>query len=128
MRKLGYGLLITTGLLFGPLAGAQGNRQTPAPERETNTPAQQQSSCPCGMMGGGTMGHGMGGAGMHCPMRGMADVQVEETRTGAILRLTAKDPSQVSEVQRMAEGMQRCMSGSGTPQQGQPSSPGQQQR
>ncbi|RKH88609.1 hypothetical protein D7Y21_13965 [Corallococcus sp. AB045] len=128
MRKLGYGLIITTGLLFGPLAGAQGTGQTPNPERQTNTPAQQQSSCPCGMMGGGMMGHGMGGAGMSCPMHGMADVKVEETRTGAILRLTAKNPDQVSEVQRMAEGMQRCMSGSGTPQQGQPSSPGQQQR
>ncbi|QAT84942.1 hypothetical protein EJ065_3380 [Corallococcus coralloides] len=123
MRKLGYGLLITTGLLFGPLAGAQGTGQAPDPERQTNAPAQQQASCPCGMMG-----HGMGGAGMSCPMRGMADVKVEQTRTGALLRLDAKNPDQVSEVQRMAEKMQRCMSGSGTPQQGQPSSPGQQQR
>ncbi|TNV59018.1 hypothetical protein FH620_27160 [Corallococcus exiguus] len=63
----------------------------------------------------------MGGAGMHCPMHGMADVKVEQTRTGALLRLTAKNPGQVEEVQRMAEGMQRCMSGSGTPQQGHPS-------
>ncbi|NOK19720.1 hypothetical protein [Corallococcus carmarthensis] len=128
MRKLGYGLLITTGLLFGPLAGAQDTHQTPSPERQTNAPAQQQSGCPCGMMGSGMMGHGMGGAGMSCPMHGMADVKVEQTQTGAILRLTAKNPGQVAEVQRMAEGMQRCMSASGTPQQGQPSSPGQQQR
>ncbi|WP_375744471.1 hypothetical protein NR800_06570 [Corallococcus interemptor] len=120
MRKLGYGLLVTTGLLFGPLAGAQG---TPTPGRPTNAPAQQQTGCPCGMMG-----HGMGGAGMSCPMRGKADVKVEQTPTGAVLRLTAKDPGQVDDVQRMAERMQRCMSGSGTPQQGQPSSPGQQQR
>ncbi|GMU06569.1 hypothetical protein ASNO1_28220 [Corallococcus caeni] len=76
------------------------------------------------MMGSGMMGHGMGGAGMNCPMRGMADVKVEQTPTGALLRLTAKNPGQVEEVQRMAEGMQRCMSGSGTPRQGQPSSPG----
>ncbi|NOJ79054.1 hypothetical protein [Myxococcus xanthus] len=80
------------------------------------------------MMGSGKMGQGMGGAGMGCPMHGMADVQIEQTQTGAILRLTAKNPNQVEDVQRMAEGMQRCMSGSGAPQQGQPASPRQQQR
>jgi hypothetical protein len=123
MRKLGYSLVITTGLLFGTITGAQGTSQTPDMARQTNAPAQPQSGCSCGMMG-----HGMGGAGMHCPMHGMADVKVEETPTGAVLRLTAKNPGQVSEVQRMAEGMQRCMSGSGTPPQGQPPSSGQQQR
>lgn len=111
MRKLGYGLLITTGLLIGPLAGAQGTSQTPNTERPTNAPAQQPSGCSCGMMG-----HATGGAGMHCPMHGMADVKVEDTPTGAILRLTAKNPNQVDEVQRMAQGMQRCMSGTSTQQ------------
>lgn len=70
----------------------------------------------------------MGGAGMNCPMHGMADVKVEQTPTGAVLRLTSKNPGQVEDVQRMAQGMQRCMSGSGAPQQGQSSTPGQQQR
>ena len=48
---------------------------------------------------------------MTCPMHGMADVKVEQTPTGAVLRLTAKDPAQVSEVQRMAqrmEGLRLC--------------------
>ncbi|WP_434345665.1 hypothetical protein ACN6A1_27330 [Myxococcus virescens] len=130
MRNFGYGLLITTGMLFGPLAGAQGTSQAPKAERQTDASAQQQSGCPCemmggGMMGGGMMGQGMGGAGMNCSMRGRADVKVEQTPTGAILRLTAKNAGQVEEVQRMAQGMQRCMSGSGTQQQGQPASPGQ---
>ncbi|GEL73381.1 hypothetical protein [Myxococcus virescens] len=61
-------------------------------------------------------------------MRGMADVQMEQTQEGATLHFTAKNPSQVEDVQRMVEGMQRCMSGSGASQQGHPASPRQQQR
>ncbi|HEX5748841.1 MAG TPA: hypothetical protein VFZ09_21550 [Archangium sp.] len=124
MRKLGYGLLITTGLLIGPLAGAQGTGQAPDPR----TDAQQHPCCPHGMMGGGRMGPGMGGAGMSCPLRAMADVKVEQTPTGAVLRFTAKDPAQVAEVQSMVQGMLHCMSGSGTGQQGQQPAPGQQRR
>lgn len=60
---------------------------------------------------GGKMGHHMGGAGMHCPMAGMADVKVEQTPTGAILRLTAKSPDQVAEVQQHAQMMASCMGG-----------------
>ncbi|WP_140797070.1 hypothetical protein [Myxococcus xanthus] len=128
MRKLGYGLLVTTGLLIGTLAEAQGTSQPPSAGRQADDSTRQQPSCACGMMGSGMMGQGMGGAGMNCPMRGMADVQMEQTQEGATLHLTAKNPSQVEDVQRMAERMQRCMSGSGAPQQGQPASPRQQQR
>lgn len=128
MRKLGYGLLVTTGLLIGTLAEAQGASQPPSAGRQADDSTRQQPGCACGMTGSGMMAHGMGGAGMNCPMRGMADVQVEQTQEGATLHLTAKNPSQVEDVQRMAEGMQRCMSGSGAPQQGQPASPRHQQR
>lgn len=62
-------------------------------------------------MQGGMMSHDMGGAGMSCPMAGMADVKVEQTPTGAILRLTAKSPDQVSKVQQHARMMENCMSG-----------------
>lgn len=71
--------------------------------------------CPCheggpGMMGGKheSMGH-HGMHGMHgmmgggCPMAGMdADVKVEKTKNGAVIRLAAKDPAKVTDLQRMA--------------------------
>lgn len=69
------------------------------------------------MGGGGMMGGEGGRGGMSCPMRGMAEVDVEQTPTGAVLRLTAKDPSQTAQVQRMAQMMERCMEGG---QQAQP--------
>jgi hypothetical protein len=64
-----------------------------------------------GGMQGGMMRHDMGGAGMSCPMAGMADVKVEQTPTGAILRFTAKSPDQVSKVQQHARMMESCMGG-----------------
>ncbi|WP_375754370.1 hypothetical protein [Corallococcus exercitus] len=116
MKKLGYSLLLGAGLLTGPLAAAQGtSAQKPATPSLATPSAQSQAGCPCWMMGGG-----MGGAGMSYPMHGMADVKVEQTPTGAVLRLTAKDPAKVSEVQRMAQRMEGCMSWSGA-QQGRPS-------
>lgn len=113
MRRHGYGLLVAAGLLAGPLTLAQGTPQSSAPAPHAKgTGSQQANSCPCGqMMGGGMMGQGMGGAGMGCPMRGMADVTVEQTPTGAILRLTAKSPDQVAKVQQHAQMMKSCMGG-----------------
>ncbi|QRK14249.1 hypothetical protein JQX13_52610 [Archangium violaceum] len=65
-----------------------------------------------GMMGGMMMGEGMGGSGMGCQHMGqMADVQVEQTQDGAILRLTTKDPSKVAQVQQHAQMMANCMGG-----------------
>ena len=46
-------------------------------------------------------GHGMMGAG--CPLEMLdADVQVEKTKHGAIIRIAAKNAEDVSEVQRTA--------------------------
>jgi hypothetical protein len=54
---------------------------------------------------------------MSCPMKEMANITVEQTPTGAVMRFTAKDPSQVAQVQRMAQMMEHCM---GAEQRGPP--------
>ena len=41
---------------------------------------------------------------------GQADVSVEKTQDGAILRMKAKDPGQVAQVQEMAQKLQTCIS------------------
>lgn len=117
MKRRGYGMVIAAGLLAAPLALAQGSAQQPGRGPRAGA---QQGQCPCPMMqqGSGTGGAGMGG----CPMRGMADVEYEQTPEGAILRLTAKDPEQIDDVQRMARMMERCMGGGS---QSQPGAPGQ---
>jgi hypothetical protein len=119
MKRRGYKMIISAGLLAAPLALAQGGAQQPARGAQGRA---QQEQCPCPMM---EHGGGMGGAGMGCPMRGMADVQYEQTSDGAILRFTARDPAQTDEVQRMAQMMERCMGG-GT--QAQPGTPSPQQQ
>ncbi|OJH35229.1 hypothetical protein BON30_39950 [Cystobacter ferrugineus] len=45
---------------------------------------------------------------MNCVMSEIANVSVEQTSDGAVVRLTAKDPSQVEQVQRMAQMMGNC--------------------
>lgn len=42
-------------------------------------------------------------------MQAQADVKVEKTPDGAVLRLSAKDPKNVAAVQQHAEMMSRCM-------------------
>ncbi|WP_395853725.1 hypothetical protein [Cystobacter fuscus] len=44
-------------------------------------------------------------------MSEIANVSVEQTSDGAVVRLTAKDPSQVEQVQRMAQMMGNCGAG-----------------
>ena len=67
---------------------------------------QEQAACCCGGSDGMMRGE------MGCPrMRGAASVAVENTSTGAVIRLTAKDSSQIAAVQRHAQMMERCMSG-----------------
>jgi hypothetical protein len=41
---------------------------------------------------------------------GQADVTVEKTQDGAILRMKAKDPGQVAQVQEAAQKLQTCLS------------------
>lgn len=50
--------------------------------------------------------------GMSCPMEGMhalADVKIENTKNGAVIRLDAKKADQVAKVQALAERMKSCM-------------------
>ncbi len=116
---------IIAGLITGLPAFSQGASQAPAPQPQQGTASQQGTDCTCPMMGEGGMMHGggmHGQAGMSCPMSGMADVAVEQTPSGAVLRFTAKDPAKVADVQRMAQMMERCMSARGAQQA--PAAPG----
>lgn len=134
--KLNHAFLIAAGLLSTPMALAQdkapASKSAPAKKAAPEDKAQGQM-CPCcgkmmggkgQMMGGGGghmqhgdgkmmgEGHGMGDSGGGCgPMRAMADVKVEQTPQGAVLRLTAKDAAQVAQVQEHARMMERCMGG-----------------
>jgi hypothetical protein len=58
-------------------------------------------------------------------MGDLADVSVEQTADGAVLRLTAKDPSQVEQVQRMAQRMGSCTGAGQQPLDPQDPAPGQ---
>lgn len=111
--------LLGATLLIGGSAFAQQGTGSTAPEG---------ASTQCPMMGqqGGMMGGGMGGGGM-CPMAGsQTQVTAENTRNGAVLRLTAKNQADVAKVQqmaqRMSQHMNQCMSGAAQ----QPSGAGQQ--
>jgi len=62
-------------------------------------------------------GHGKH-ADMHCPMTqlaGLADVKVENTKAGAMLQLTAKDPSKAGEVQALASKLAEHLKAGGCP-------------
>ena len=87
-------------LLGGGLAGAQ---QPGGTAGQTGAPA---ASCPCGMMGKGARAGGACGQ-----MRSQANVRVEKTANGAVIRMTAKSPQQVAAVQQHAEMMSTCMGG-----------------
>jgi hypothetical protein len=58
-------------------------------------------------------------------MSELADVSVEQTADGAVLRLTAKDPNRVEQVQRMAQMMGNCGAGQQQPPGQQDPAPGQ---
>ena len=67
-----------------------------------------------GMMGGGMMGGGMGdmSEGASCPMmdmRALANVHIENTKNGAIIRMNAKKAEQVAQLQKLAQRMTQCM-------------------
>jgi hypothetical protein len=53
----------------------------------------------------------------------MANISVENTPLGAIVRFDAKDPSQRDSVRQMAQQMSQCMGASAAP----PPAPGQSQ-
>ena len=54
----------------------------------------------------------MMGQGMGCRMASQANVTVQNTPDGSIIRLTAKDKSQVAAAQQDAQMLSRCMGGS----------------
>ncbi len=102
IRRAALGALAALALASAPALGAQ-------PSAPVNPPP---GGCPCGMAGPGMQGS-MGGGGM---MRGMcvqmgqmANVSVENTPSGAIVRFDAKDPSQLNSVRQMAQRMSQCM-------------------
>lgn len=109
LSGVGLATLAIAVLLVGTYALAQRT-----PDRN-----QQGGGCPCPGMGGG-MGGMMGGQGQQGMMGGMmgcpmmmgaraADVKVEKTPDGAVIRVAAKDAQQVDNIQRMALMMGLCM-------------------
>lgn len=132
--KLVLGSLVTAGLMVGlpALADEKTSKSSAATEQPE---AAQDCQCPApsdsrraaeGSSGGmqrgmddsgmADMHGGMGGSGMGrmgCRhMRLIANVEVEQTENGAVLRLTAKNANQVAQVQEHAQMMERCMSAS----------------
>lgn len=99
MRSVSVGVIVGA-LSLGGVAFAQGSPKTPPAAGQAASPG-----CPC-MQGGGMMGGG--------PMMGQANVTVENTSSGAVVRFTAKDPSQVQRIQQHAQTMASCM-GSAAP-------------
>jgi hypothetical protein len=98
MRSVALGLMLGT-LSLGGVAFAQGSTKAPPP-----APAAAPG-CPC-MQGGGMAGG---------PMMGQANVTVENTSSGAVVRFSAKDPAQVQRIQQHAQMMASCMGSRATP-------------
>lgn len=90
------GLLLTGALLGGGAAYAQNG--------DTGAQAGAQNQ-------GGMMGDHMRCGGM----MGQANIRVEKTRDGAVIRMSAKDPKDVAAVQEHAERMSSCMGMMGKP-------------
>jgi len=89
--------LMLGALSFGGVAFAEGSPKAPPATAGQAAPA----SCPC-MQGAGMTGGGG-------PMMGQANVSVENTSSGAVVRFTAKDPAQVQRIQQHAQMMASCM-------------------
>ena len=117
----------------------------PAPQAAPQNPGAENACAQnCGCMhgaqaeNGGMMMHGMHGGqgqngmmnggmndGASCPMndmRGMADIKIENTKNGAIIRMSAKSAEQVARVQQMAQHMTQCM-GNAEPAAPEPAAP-----
>jgi hypothetical protein len=82
------------------LCGSGAFAQTQPPSQPPPPPAP-----PTQRMHGGMMHHQM----MCGEMASQADITVENTKEGAIIRFKAKDPAQVGRVQQLAQMMQDCM-------------------
>ena len=121
MKHLLSAASLATFLAAGGWAAAQsaGGQTTPQAGEQRHSHSGDGDCSMMGNAGGGMQGmqgmqgmHGMGGGGMAgmCPMSN-ADVRMESTPNGAVLRLEAKDKSDVPQVQSMARMMAQCMSG-----------------
>ncbi|MBI3181578.1 MAG: hypothetical protein HYZ28_05505 [Myxococcales bacterium] len=111
--KAPWRALTAAAALASSLAFAQAPAQQPY-RPQAQPPMGGQMLCPCPMMGmqGGMGGAGMMGGGMmagQCPMAAGAEVKVENTKEGAILRLNAKDPKDLQQVQSMAKMLGQCL-------------------
>lgn len=110
MKKYAW-LLGVTVLALGGGAVAQTSPPAAPPA------ATPSVGCPCA----GRMGMRMGrGGGMACPLVGsnVNEVRVENTKDGAVIRLTTKDSASVASLQQRASQVASCWS-----RAAQPSSP-----
>lgn len=94
-------------------SGAQ-NQETTGKANPATPPTSDQSGTSSEGMQGMQGMQGMMGNGMSCGgMMAGAKVTVENTKDGAVVRLTTKDKASVARVQQMAQMMKSCMSGGG---------------
>jgi hypothetical protein len=127
-KKRTFGTAAAAILIAGTVTYATAQQQ-PAHEHEDSASCPHDCKGEC-MAGDHMMGHGGGMMGMHgdkaggmmdgsmgegatCPMmdmRALADVKVEMTKNGAIIRVNAKKTEQVGEIQKLAQRMTQCMS------------------
>lgn len=97
-------------------SGAQNQETTGKANSATPPTADQSGTSSEGMQGmQGMQGMpGMMGNGMSCGgMMAGAKVTVENTKDGAVVRLTTKDKASVARVQQMAQMMKSCMGAGG---------------
>ena len=102
------------------VGGAGGQQQAPptaAPQPQdqgVGGAGAGQQACPCpdcpanqqqGMRGGMGMGTGMGPMGFGARLGELANVTVEDTNEGAVIRLNAQNPEQVEEVRALARAL-----------------------
>jgi hypothetical protein len=62
----------------------------------------------------------MGGQCSMAEMHTLADVKIENTKNGAVIRMNAKNAAQVAQIQQMAQRMTQCM---GSAEDGAPKTP-----
>jgi hypothetical protein len=97
-RRFGTSAAATTAILITALGAYAAAQHGPGAENKRGHGQMMHGQGEHGGMHGDMM---QGGAG--CPMAAeLADVQIEKTKTGAVIRLSAKNPADVDKVQRMA--------------------------
>lgn len=115
--------------------GGTGMQQPQTTDQGTGGAGTQQPACSCPNcpyrqqqgMRGGMMGQGAGPMRFGARLGELANVTVEDTNQGAVIRLDAQNPEQVAEVRALARAIASTWEAMGyQPQPAQPQQPAQQ--